>query len=79
MLFCAFTGHNTDGKYFITSNKLAFHAETKPRRVQLFFEKEGSQMVPVPDVEVTEIACGVNHTVCYKSSNFIQCRINFQK
>ncbi|CAH1647370.1 unnamed protein product [Spodoptera littoralis] len=32
-------GHNTDGKYFVTSTKLSFHFETVPKHVAHFFEK----------------------------------------
>lgn len=32
-------GHNTDGRYFITSSKMSFHFETSPKRVPLFIEK----------------------------------------
>ena len=28
------------------------------------FEKTNGQMTPVPDVEIDDIACGTNHTVC---------------
>ncbi|KAK2148571.1 hypothetical protein LSH36_491g03051 [Paralvinella palmiformis] len=57
-------GHNTDGKYFVTSNKMTFSCELQPRKVQVFIEKtrEG-HVVPVIDVEVQDIACGVNHAV----------------
>lgn len=62
-------GHNTDGKYFVTSNKVAYHTENSPRVVTVFVEKaKGGQVSPVTDVTVTEIACGVNHTIMLDSN-----------
>jgi hypothetical protein len=59
-----FAGHNTDGKYFVTSNKLAFRSEVAPRKVQVWIEKSrDGRIAPVLDVEVRDMACGVNHTV----------------
>lgn len=59
-----FLGHNTDGKYFVTSNKMSFRCETRPRKVNVFIEKaRDGHIVPVTDVEVRELACGANHTV----------------
>jgi len=61
-------GHNSEGKYFTTGNKIAYHCETSPRRVVLFIEKtrEG-HTVPVEDVSVVEVAAGVNHALCVDS------------
>ncbi|KAA0194131.1 hypothetical protein HAZT_HAZT005946 [Hyalella azteca] len=57
-------GHNTDGKYFITSNKLSFEFVTSPRRIPVFVEcAKGGPIKPIPDVHVTDVACGNNHTV----------------
>lgn len=57
-------GHNTDGKYFVTSNKLSYHYELVPRRIPIFVEcSKGNQPTPVPDVTIVEVACGNNHTV----------------
>jgi len=57
-------GHNTDGKYFVTSNKMAFHTENSPRVVTVFVEKaKTGQVTPITDVTVAEVACGVNHTI----------------
>lgn len=62
-------GHNTDGKYFITSNKLAYNCELKPRKVAVFIEKSRDGTVtPVLDVEIEQIACGVNHTLAVDSN-----------
>ncbi|KAK2181310.1 hypothetical protein NP493_403g00025 [Ridgeia piscesae] len=57
-------GHNTDGKYFVSSSKMTFSCEMKPRKVQVFIEKthEG-HILPVTDVEVVDVACGTNHSV----------------
>lgn len=57
-------GHNTDGRYFVTANKLAFSCELVPRRVGVFIEKtrEG-HILPVDDVHIISVACGANHTI----------------
>jgi len=56
-------GHNTDGKFFITANKLGFHNENSPRKVPLFVERsKDSQPTPVTDVQIAQVACGNNHT-----------------
>lgn len=61
-------GHNTDGKYFVTSNKMSFRCETRPRKVNVFIEKaRDGHIVPVTDVEVRELACGANHTAIIDS------------
>ena len=57
-------GHNTDGKYIAKANKICFNVENRPRRVPLFIDKtRDGAIVPVPDVFITDVACGVNHTV----------------
>lgn len=59
-------GHNTDGKYFVTSTKLSYHFETVPKHVALFFEKsKDGHVVPVKDVDIVDFSCGNNHTVIY--------------
>jgi len=61
-------GHNSEGKYFTSGNKIAFHCETSPRRVVLFVEKtRDGHSIPVEDVNVKEIAAGVNHALCVDS------------
>lgn len=60
-----YTGHNSDGKYFVTSNKLTYNCELKPRKVVVFIEKgRDGHLKPINDVEVQDVACGANHTVC---------------
>lgn len=57
-------GHNTDGKYFVKSNKIEFQCENVPRVITVFVEKQrDGQVSPVTDVDVREIACGVNHVL----------------
>lgn len=57
-------GHNTDGKYFVTSNKLSYQFETSARRIPVFVEcTKGGHPRPVPDVQIVDVACGNNHTV----------------
>ena len=63
-LYVYITGHNTDGKYFVTSNKLSFKCETVPRKVNVFIEKgRDGQVSPVTDVEIRDVAAGINHSV----------------
>lgn len=61
-------GNNSDGKYFVTSNKLSYTCDLVPKKVQVFIEKtrEG-HIIPVADVEIREIACGLNHTIALDS------------
>lgn len=43
---------------------MGYQCETKPRRVQLFIERtRDGQVLPVQDVEILDVACGVNHVV----------------
>ncbi|KAL4221544.1 Protein rcc2 [Mactra antiquata] len=61
-------GHNTDGKYLVTSNKLAYRCELSPRKVQVWIEKSrDGRISPVIDVEVRDMACGINHSVVMDS------------
>ncbi|KAJ2954112.1 hypothetical protein O0L34_g2334 [Tuta absoluta] len=61
-------GHNTDGKYFVTSTKLSYHFETVPKHVALFFEKsKDGHVTPVKDVDIVDFSCGNNHTVAIDS------------
>lgn len=61
-------GNNTDGKYFVASNKMAFNCEISPKRVGVYFQKsrEG-HIVPVEDVVIVSVACGANHTIAMDS------------
>ena len=48
----------------MTSNKLAFKCEHNPRKVNVWIEKaRDGRITPILDVEVRDVACGVNHTV----------------
>jgi alpha-tubulin suppressor-like RCC1 family protein len=47
-------GHGEDGKYFVTSSKLAFHLETTPRKVATLSSK---------NVHVIDVQCGANSSV----------------
>ncbi|PVD35390.1 hypothetical protein C0Q70_02352 [Pomacea canaliculata] len=65
-------GHNTDGKYFVTSNKMEYKCEMTPRKVNVFIEKNrDGHITPVTDVDVREIACGLNHTLIIDSKKRI--------
>ncbi|GBN14918.1 Protein RCC2 [Araneus ventricosus] len=57
-------GHNSDGVYFVTSNKLSFRCELVPKRIIAFIEKTREGHVSlVDDVQIMSVACGINHTV----------------
>jgi len=57
-------GHNSEGKYFTSGNKYAFHCEYAPRRIVTFIEKSREGHVsPVDDVSIVDVACGTNHTL----------------
>nr|XP_034839609.1 protein RCC2 [Maniola hyperantus] len=62
-------GHNTDGKYFVTSTKLSYHFETMPKKMTFFYEKsKDGHVTPIKDVAIVDFSCGNNHTVAIDSS-----------
>ncbi|XP_039763322.1 protein RCC2 homolog [Pararge aegeria] len=62
-------GHNTDGKYFVTSTKLSYHFETVPKKMTFFYEKsKDGHVTPIKDVAIVDFSCGNNHTVAIDSS-----------
>lgn len=57
-------GHNTEGKYFVTSTKMSFHFETSPKKIVLYVEKtKDGHVTPIDDVKIVDFSCGNNHTV----------------
>ena len=67
-------GHNTDGQYFVTANKLAFDCEVLPRHVAVFVEKTRDGLTHVlDDVKIVDVCCGNNHTVRFFSPHTIDC------
>ncbi|XP_043677543.1 protein RCC2 homolog isoform X1 [Vespula pensylvanica] len=63
-------GHNTDGKYFITNTKMAFHFEKVPKRIVLYVERgKDGHVTPLDRVEITDFSCGHYHTVAIDSKN----------
>lgn len=61
-------GHNSEGKYFTTGNKISYNCETTPRRVVVFIEKsKEGHIIPLEDVSVVDVSCGINHTVAADS------------
>ncbi|XP_019637829.1 PREDICTED: protein RCC2 homolog [Branchiostoma belcheri] len=57
-------GNNTDGQYFVTSNKMAYDCELVPRRISVFIEKTKDGFInPITNVQLVDIKCGTNHTV----------------
>lgn len=65
-------GHNTDGQYFVSANKLAYDCQLLPRRVNLFIERGKDGFVtPIKDVKVTDVVCGNNHSIVMDENNRI--------
>ncbi|XP_029155280.1 protein RCC2 homolog [Nylanderia fulva] len=63
-------GHNTDGKYFVTNTKMAFHYEKAPKRIVLYVERgKDGHAIPLDRVEITDFSCGHYHTVAIDSKN----------
>ncbi|CAG5104364.1 Similar to rcc2: Protein RCC2 homolog (Xenopus laevis) [Cotesia congregata] len=63
-------GHNTDGKYFITNSKMAFHFEKVPKRIVLYVEKsKDGHVIPLDRVEISDFSCGYHHTVAIDSKS----------
>lgn len=63
-------GHNTDGKYFITNSKMAFHYEKVPKRIVLYVERgKDGHTTPLDRVEITDFSCGHYHTVAIDSKS----------
>lgn len=61
-------GHNSDGKYIARAQRIEYDCELVPRRIAIFIEKtKDGQILPVPNVVVRDIACGINHTLALDS------------
>ncbi|KAM5132542.1 protein RCC2 [Mantella aurantiaca] len=61
-------GHNSDGKYIARAQRIEYDCELVPRRIAIFIEKtKDGQVLPVPNVVVRDIACGINHTLVLDS------------
>ncbi|KAG8431665.1 hypothetical protein GDO86_020543 [Hymenochirus boettgeri] len=61
-------GHNSDGKYIARAQRIEYDCEMIPRRVAIFIEKtKDGQILPVPNVVVRDLACGINHTLVLDS------------
>ncbi|XP_026463630.1 protein RCC2 homolog [Ctenocephalides felis] len=61
-------GHNTEGKYFVTSNKISFHCITSPKKVVLYIEKaKDGHVTPIDAAQIVDFSCGTNHTVAIDS------------
>lgn len=61
-------GHNSDGKYLQTKQRVCFNFETSPKRIVLYMEKSKDRHVsPVDVTEIVDFACGQNHTVAIDS------------
>lgn len=76
-MFFVIQGHNTDGKYFINSNKMTFHFETSPKRIVLYIEKsKDGHVTPIDGVQIVDFSCGNNHTVSF---HFISVEIRIKQ
>lgn len=63
-------GHNTEGKYFVTSTKMSFHFQTSPKKIVLYVEKtKDGHVTPIDEVKIVDFSCGNNHTVAIDSKN----------
>lgn len=63
-------GHNSEAKYFASGNKLAYKCEYSPKKVVFFVEKtRDGHILPVENVKVKDIACGVNHSCAVDEKN----------
>ncbi|XP_015607947.1 protein RCC2 homolog [Cephus cinctus] len=63
-------GHNTDGKYFITNTRMAFHFEKAPKKIVMYIERsKDGHITPVDCVEITDFSCGYYHTVAIDSKS----------
>uniref|UniRef100_A0A336MC17 CSON014833 protein n=1 Tax=Culicoides sonorensis TaxID=179676 RepID=A0A336MC17_CULSO len=61
-------GNNTEGKYFITANKLSFHYETIPKRIVMYVDKDKTgHFNAIHGVKIEDFSCGPNHTVAIDS------------
>ncbi|XP_075046734.1 protein RCC2 [Mixophyes fleayi] len=61
-------GHNSDGKYIARAQRIEYDCELIPRRIAIFIEKtKDGQVLPVPNVVVRDIACGINHSLVLDS------------
>ncbi|XP_073512257.1 protein RCC2 isoform X4 [Phyllobates terribilis] len=61
-------GHNSDGKYIARAHRIEYDCELIPRRIAIFIEKtKDGQVLPVTNVVVRDIACGINHTLVLDS------------
>ncbi|XP_022085446.1 protein RCC2 homolog [Acanthaster planci] len=56
-------GHNTNGQYFVTSNKTSFDCVLTPRRIGGYIEKNRDGIKFLDNIVIKDVACGANHTV----------------
>lgn len=61
-------GHNTDGKYIKSANKVCFDYEVVPKAIKGFMQKSKNGVVSqVKDVVIVDLSCGADHTVALDS------------
>ena len=62
------SGHNTNGQYFVSSNKTSFDSVLTPRRIGGYMEKTRDGIKFLDNIVIKDVACGANHTVRPKAS-----------
>ncbi|XP_031554442.1 protein RCC2-like [Actinia tenebrosa] len=59
-------GHNTDGQYIVSSNKLGYQCEVLPRKINVFVERSKDGFVNViENVKVEDLVCGNHHSMVF--------------
>ncbi|KAJ0183990.1 hypothetical protein K1T71_000413 [Dendrolimus kikuchii] len=61
-------GHNTDGRFIQSANKISFDYIIAPKPIKTFIQKgKGAAVEPLRDVVIVDLACGADHTVALDS------------
>jgi len=60
-------GHNTNGEYFVSSNKITRHSVKAPKQITTYIEKTKDHVIPIDVKDIIDVACGTNHTVALDS------------
>ncbi|KAL1116740.1 hypothetical protein AAG570_005212 [Ranatra chinensis] len=60
-------GHNTNGEYFVSANKLGRSSEKTPKQITVYIEKTKDHATQVDVADIIDVSCGTNHTVALDS------------
>lgn len=60
-------GHNTNGEYFVTANKLGRSCVKVPKQITAYIEKTKDNIKQVNVADIIDVSCGTNHTVALDS------------